>query len=111
MSNEIKKYMKIDVCKLKVSQKWSYSFLVTFPVSYEYNGGFVDENTGKFYSGYAVVNPKIPEGFKLTSIGCGLQLNVYPPYATYYLEPMTPEAKKISKKRSTLKTYLAEQGC
>ena len=111
MNDGIKKYTKIDVCKLNVSEKWCDGFLVTFPVSYEYNGGFVDENTGKFYSGYAVVNPKIPEGFKLTSIGCGLQLNAYPPYATYYLEPMTPEAKKISKKASTLKRYLTEQGC
>ena len=109
MSDGIKKYKKIDVCKLNVSEKWCDSFLVTFPVSYRYNGDFYEGDEA--YSGYDVVSPKIPEGFMLKGIGCGLQLNARPPYDTCYLDPVTPEAKKISKKRSTLKKYLAEQGC
>jgi hypothetical protein len=53
MSDGIKKYKKIDVCKLNVSEKWCDSFLVTFPVSYRYNGDFYEGDEA--YSGYDVV--------------------------------------------------------
>jgi len=76
---------KKDV-KLKISEKWCDSFLVTYPVSYRYNGGIIIDK--KHYQGYKVAKPKVPKGFKLVGIGCGLQLNATPPYATAYLKPI-----------------------
>lgn len=66
-------------------EKWCYGWLVTFPVSIRYNGGITID--GEWYDGYEVPEPKVPEGFELISIACGLQLNAHPPYATMYLKP------------------------
>ena len=79
-------FKKINKCYLDIGEKWCDSFLVTYPVSYKYNGGIVIE--GKWYEGFKVAKPKVPKGFKLHSIGCGLQLNAQPPYATAYLKPL-----------------------
>lgn len=88
------KLYKVNDCKLTISEKWCASFLVTFPVSYKYNGGiFID---GEHYEGYEVTKPKVPDGFELKSIGCGLQLNAHPPYATQYLKPLNGQKVKKS---------------
>lgn len=67
---------------------------VTFPVSYRYNGGIVltpkgrmsfDDPDAKWYAGFTVPEPIVPEGYELVSIGVGLQLNARPPYATMLL--------------------------
>jgi len=63
---------------------------VTYPVSYSYNGGTVIDD--KWYAGYEVPKPIVPKGYKLTSIGVGLQLNAHPPYATMILEPIDKSA-------------------
>jgi len=65
-------------------EKWCDSWLVTYPTSYDYNGGIIIN--GKLYQGFIIAPPKVPKGYKLTGIGCGLQLNAYPPYATSYLK-------------------------
>jgi len=88
--------------KLNIGEKWCDSFLVTFPTSIRYNGGTIIE--GKWYDGYKVAKPRVPEGFKLTGIGIGSQLNCHPPYATQYLEPLDKN-RKVSKKE--LKNILA----
>ena len=78
--------------RLLYSEKWCDSCLVTFPVSYNYNGGIVID--GEWYEGVEVPDPVVPEGYKLKSIGVGLQLNANPPYATMYLEKVDPNAPK-----------------
>lgn len=93
---------KMPRATLTIAEKWCNSFLVIFPVSYKYNGGIVVD--GKLYNGYNVPSPKVPKGFKLTSIGCGLQLNAKPPYATQYLKPL--DENRVVKK-SELKAILA----
>jgi hypothetical protein len=65
---------------------------VTFPVSYRYNGGTIINN--KWYSGYEVPSPKIPVGYKLVSLGVGLQLNAAPPYATMLLKKIDKQTEK-----------------
>ena len=72
-------FKKMPKAKLTVTEKWCNSFLVTFPVSYRYNGGIVIGN--KWYEGFEVPRPKVPKGFELYSIGVGLQLNAQPHYA------------------------------
>ena len=84
---------KVAKPKLQIAEKWCNSYLVTYPVSYRYNGGIIID--GKWYEGYTVPRPKVPKGFELVSIGCGLQLNAHPPYATSYLKPI-PD-RKVSK--------------
>lgn len=64
---------------------------VKYPVSYKYNGGIVID--GKWYDGFKVGKPIVPEGFKLMGIGCGLQFNSIPPEATARL---VRECPKIS---------------
>ena len=86
-------FKKINTCKLNISKSWGNSFLVTYPVSYRYNGGTIIED--EHYEGYEVVKPSTPKGYELVSIGCGLQLNAHPPYATSYLRPL--DGKKKSK--------------
>lgn len=105
-------HIKASEVKLTYKEKWCDSCLVTFPVSYEYNGGIVLDkdgcmtfDEGTWYKGYKVPSPKVPKGFKLRSIACGLQLNAHPPYATMYLEPL--DGRKVSAKE--LKTILAKQ--
>lgn len=69
---------------------------VTYPVSYRYNGGIILTPDGvmdiacrhpksKWYAGFKVPPPVIPEGYELKSLGCGLQLNARPPFATNLL--------------------------
>jgi hypothetical protein len=74
-------FYKVRECKIKKTHKDGCE--VTFPVSYEYNGGIVIK--GKWYKGYEVPPPTIPKGYKLESIAVGLQLNSRPPYATMAL--------------------------
>lgn len=87
-------YKAIDSCHLSIAERWCQSFLVTYPVSIRYNGGMVEDD--KWYEGYKVPKPKVPEGFKLVGIGCGLQLNCHPPYTTAYLKPID-EDRKVTK--------------
>jgi len=66
------------------AEKWCDSWLVTYPTGYRYNGGIVIN--GKWCNGFVIDAPDVPNGYKLISIGCGLQLNACPPYATKYLK-------------------------
>ena len=93
MKNENEMF-KVPDCKLTIGEKWGSSFLVTYPVSYSYNGGTIID--GKWYKGFEVVKPKVPVGYKLMNIGIGLQLNGHPPYATMLLKPI--DDHKVSKK-------------
>lgn len=86
---------------LSIAESWCENCLVTYPVSYRYNGGIIIK--GEWYQGIHVERPEVPQGFKLISIGCGLQLNATPPYATNYLKPL--DTKKISRKK--MKTILS----
>jgi hypothetical protein len=88
-------YKRIPRPKLNIGERWCDSFLVTYPVSYRYNGGITVGN--RWYEGYTVPSPKVPKGFKLTSIGRGLQLNARPPCATSYLEPIDSD-RKVTRK-------------
>ena len=76
--------IKVTECKLTKGEKRLDGNLVTYPVSYRYNGGIIVD--GKHYSGFDVVAPTVPEGYKLVNIGVGLQLNAQPPYATRLLK-------------------------
>jgi hypothetical protein len=87
---------------LNIGERWCESFLVTFPVTYRYNG--LVEVDGKLHSGFKVPAPKVPKGFKLVTIGCGLQLNARPPHATVYLKPL--DGNKVTKKE--LKKILSD---
>jgi hypothetical protein len=71
-------------CKPFKGGKWCDSWLVYFPTSCRYNGGTIVN--GKWVQGVEVGKPKIPKGFELVGIGCGHQLNAFPPYATRYLK-------------------------
>lgn len=75
--------------KNKKKQQMGQSFEVTYPVSYRYNGGIIVD--GKWYKGYDVPKPDVPEGYELIDIGVGLQLNAKPPYATKVLSPIKNE--------------------
>ena len=86
---------------MQVSEKWCDSYLVTYPVSYTYNGGIIVD--GKHRLGFSVPPPKVPKGFEIVSIGVGLQLNATPPFATVYLKPLN--GQKVTKKE--LKALLA----
>ncbi len=57
--------------------------LVTYPVSYSYNGGTVVND--EWFAGYEVGPPVIPAGYELISLGYGLDLNYRPPRATALL--------------------------
>ena len=93
-------YKRINECHLQVAEKWCQSFLVTYPVSYRYNGGIIVDD--KWYEGFKVKSPKVPKGFELVSIGCGLQLNAQPPYATVYLKPLDGKRKTKSEVKAAL---------
>lgn len=93
-------YKQITECPLIIGEKWCDSFLVIFPVSYRYNGGIVIGD--EWYDGYEVVKPEVPAGFELVSIGCGLQLNAHPPYATRYLKPLDGKKKSRSEVKAAL---------
>ena len=80
-----KKLYKCPRPTLTMGEKWCDSRLVTYPVSYEYNGGIVLDD--EWYDGFEVPSPIVPAGFELVGIGIGLQLNAQPPYATAYLKP------------------------
>ena len=80
------KLFKYSKPQLTKGEHWCDNYLVTFPVSYTYNGGIVIE--GEWYDGYEVPEPDVPKGYELRSISCGLQLNAHPPYATMYLKPL-----------------------
>lgn len=75
----MKKFIYVDSPKLPRREG-----KVTFPVSYDYNGGIIVN--GKWFKGYKVGNPIIPSGYKLVTLGIGLQLNARPPLATMFLE-------------------------
>ena len=63
---------------------------VIYPVSYRYNGGIIIGN--KWHEGFKIPRPKIPKGWELHNLGCGLQLNSRPPYATNVLMPINESA-------------------
>jgi hypothetical protein len=78
---------------------------VHYPVSCSYNGGTIltpkggfdpyhENPKSKWYAGYKVPAPKVPKGYKLTSIHCGLQCNCHPPCATMILRKKVKEVKK-----------------
>lgn len=75
-----------DLTKLSKKSLAGKSVEVTFAVSYRYNGGTIIND--KWYAGYEVPPPIVPEGFKLVGIGVGLQLNAHPPRATRILKPL-----------------------
>ena len=87
-------HKRVKQPKLSISERWNDSFLVTYPVSYTYNGGIIID--GKLYQGFEVPQPKVPKGFKLVGIGCGFQLNARPPYATAFIKP--DDDRKVSKR-------------
>lgn len=66
-------------------EKWGKGKIVTYPVSYRYNGGTIID--GEWYDGFEVPPPIVPEGFCLINIGIGLQLNAHPPYASMLMQP------------------------
>ncbi len=68
------------------NKRWGTGRLVTFPVSYHYNGGVSLEDG--WYPGFSVPDPIVPKGYELVGIGIGLQLNAHPPYATKLLRPI-----------------------
>lgn len=80
MSDDERLHVK---CKTYVGEKWCNSYLIQYLVSYDYNGGTVIKD--QWYKGYVVPEPQLKEGYKLQGIGCGLQLNARPPYATAML--------------------------
>lgn len=63
--------------------KGKKSVEVQFSVSYRYNGGTIVDD--KWYRGFFVPPPILPEGCKLVGLGVGYQLNAHPPYATQLL--------------------------
>lgn len=85
-------FKKFPRPKLLKTENWSDGCLVTFPVSYRYNGGIAID--GEYYKGFEVPDPIVPEGYKLKGIGIGLQLNAKPPEATMYLKKVDPNAPK-----------------
>lgn len=64
--------------------KWGKGKIVTYPVSYRYNGGTIIND--EWYDGYEVPPPIVPEGFRLINIAIGLQLNAHPPYASMLMQ-------------------------
>lgn len=94
------KLFKIKHAPLTIAERWCDSFLVTYPVSQEYNGGTIID--GVWYKGYEVPAPKFPKGFKVVSIGCGLQHNAHPPYATVYLQPEKPGKVKKAELKAAI---------
>jgi hypothetical protein len=86
----LEKHGKVEVC---------------YPVSCRYNGGTTLTPKGifdpdcrnpktKWYAGYEVPAPKVPKGYELTSIHCGLQYNCHPPYATMVLRKKEVKEEK-----------------
>ena len=100
MDNENSEFVVIENPRMTVGEKWCESFLVTYPVSYSYNGGMI--HNGKWYKGFKVKGIKAPEGFELVGIGCGLQLNAKPPFATAYLKPINNQKVTKSELRKLL---------
>jgi hypothetical protein len=84
---------RVKECPVYVGEKWCDGYLITFPVSYRYNGGISVNN--RHYEGFTVKNPKIPKGFETKSICCGLQLNAKPPLATRMI--LRKDGKKFTK--------------
>lgn len=68
---------------LRHHKKHGKGVLVTYPVSYVYNGSF--EYDGDWYQGFEVPKPDVPEGYELMGIGILLELNCMPPIATELL--------------------------
>jgi hypothetical protein len=64
-------------------EKWGDSWLVCYSTGVRYNGGTIIN--GKWVQGIKIGPPKLPKSYALQSIGCGLQLNFCPPYATSLL--------------------------
>lgn len=103
------KYPRPDLTKLTARQQKALDkhgkVEVAYPVSYRYNGGATITPEGRFdphcenpkskwYAGYKVPAPKIPKGYELTSINCGLQMNCKPPYETMILRKKVKKEKK-----------------
>lgn len=58
---------------------------VDLPISVSYNGGTVID--GKWYAGYEVPKPIVPDGYELVSSYSGAQYNAHPPTLEMYLQP------------------------
>lgn len=71
--------------KVSYGERWLDSYLVYFPISYQYNGGIIID--GIHYDGVDVPDPILPHGYTLKGIGIGWNLNCVPPRATMYLKP------------------------
>jgi len=57
---------------------------VSYPVSYEYNGGTIYK--GQYVKGFEIPEPVVPIGFKLVELYMGLQHNAHPPLKTSKLK-------------------------
>jgi hypothetical protein len=80
-------YYKVPFTGFTSKKKAKYpegAFIVTYPVSYRYNGGIVIGD--EWYDGYEVDAPVVPEGWELKGMAVGLNLNARPPQATMLLK-------------------------
>ena len=71
-----------EVC-VNATERWCDGYLVMFPVSCRYNGGICVDDV--HYDGFDVPKVQATDGYRFVDIGCGLQLNARPPYATKLL--------------------------
>lgn len=92
-------WLELPEAPLTLSRKGAVgdSYEVIFPVSTEYNGGVCYE--GKWYRGFRVPKPELPEGYELISMGVGHQMNSRPPYATMLLRRKKDETCDIDNRR------------
>lgn len=99
----VDEYYRYENCPVKIERDVN-GFQAKFPVGYGYNGGTVIG--GKWYKGYKIPYPKIPDGWELHDIRVGLQLYAEPPYATQLLVPNTvkPYSKEYYNIVETTKT-------
>jgi len=74
--------MKFDVefIKLPAPKLPAKEGNISYPVSYEYNGGTIYK--GQYIKGFEIPEPIVPNGFKLVQLYMGLQLNSCPPMKT-----------------------------
>jgi hypothetical protein len=87
----MKKVKQMPKPVLKIDKTHGSGKLVTYPVSYVYNGSF--EWEGDWYQGFEVPKPDVPKGYELVNIGVGLQHNCMPPFATMLLTKIKKEVK------------------
>jgi len=76
-------FFKVPGTDLRGKEKPGQSVSVRIACSIRYNGGTVIK--GKWYSGYDVAPPVVPQGYELISDYTGMQLNSSPPHVTMNL--------------------------